>query len=103
LPAADRAGVVDTGAGGRAVVAAAATGRAGRTTVAGRGVLVSGAGSGRGALEPVGAASGPADCWAAAGTAATSTTPTTIITHRKSALAPIWTSRTLAEADRTPG
>ena len=66
------------------------------------GVLLTGAGSGRGALDPVGAASGPADCWATAGTAVASDAATTIMTHRKCALAPISTNRTLAEATVLP-
>ena len=82
-----RAGVVATGVAGRTVVVTAGL-TAGRTTVT-FGALLTGAGSGRGAFDPVGAASGPADCWAPAGTAVTSRAATTIMTQRKCALAPI--------------
>ena len=84
------------------VVVTGATGRgAARATT--RGLVFAGAGSGRGALDPLGAASGLAGSCALAGTAAASDAAATIATQRRCALAPMSTNRTLGRIDRTPG
>ena len=94
---------VAAGAEGLAVVVVTvAEGRgAARTTT--RGLVFTGAGSGRGALDPLGAASGLAGSCAPAGTAVASDAAATIATQRKCALAPMSTNRTLGRIDRTPG
>ncbi|HEY4626934.1 MAG TPA: hypothetical protein VIH01_13030, partial [Blastococcus sp.] len=76
------------GADGATVVVTGATGPgAARTTT--RGLLFAGAGSGRGALDPLGDASGLAACCAPAGTAAASDAAATTATQRRCALAPM--------------
>ena len=65
--------------------------------------VFTGAGSGCGACDALGAASGLADCWAPAGTAATSEVVTTIVTQRKCVSPPIRPTGPLAEATVLPG
>ena len=78
------------------------TGRgAARTTT--RGLVFTGAGSGRAALDPLGAASGLAGSCALAGTAAASAAAATTATQRRCGLAPMSTNWTLGRIDRTPG
>jgi hypothetical protein len=98
------AGVPAAGAGGLTVVVTVAAGLgAGRTTVAAFGAVFTGAGSGCGACDVVGAASGLAGCWAPAGAAAVARqAATTIVTQRKCVPAPISTTRTLAESTVLP-
>ena len=85
--------VVAAGADGAPCVVTVAAGRrAARTTT--RGLVFAGAGSGRGELAPLGAASGPAGSWAPAGTAAASDAAATTATQRRCALAPMSANRT---------
>src|SRR6185312_1838311 len=85
--------VVAAGAEGLTVVVVVvtATGRGAARTV-GRGVIFTGAGSGRGALDPLGAASGLAGSCALAGTAAASDAAATTATQRRCGLAPMSTN-----------
>jgi hypothetical protein len=83
------------------VVVTGATARgAARTTT--RGLVFTGAGSGRGVLDPLGAASGLAGSCALAGTAAASDAAATTATQRRCGLAPMSTTGLLAESTVLP-